>query len=186
MSPEHRAILERMRSAADLVRRAVEAAPAARFGQPPRGASGRRWRRSPICATLPSTSMGSGSGASSTRTLPSSPTSTRRGIAARAWPGGRRSGISWTRSSPNTNSSHGCSGLCSRPTGRVKAAIRRLGSCPSSFSPGGWASTPRNTRRRLKRPRIRAADVECSPHPWSGRGALRVAPCNKPDRVRRL
>ncbi len=36
MSPEHRAILERMRSAADLVRRSVEAAPAARFGQPPR------------------------------------------------------------------------------------------------------------------------------------------------------
>jgi DinB superfamily len=34
---QHRAILERMRSAADLVRRAVEAAPAARFGQPPRG-----------------------------------------------------------------------------------------------------------------------------------------------------
>jgi len=36
MSPEHRVILERMRSSADVVRRAVEAAPPGRFGEPPR------------------------------------------------------------------------------------------------------------------------------------------------------
>ena len=36
MSPEHRAILERMRSSAGVVRRAVEAAPPGPFGQPPR------------------------------------------------------------------------------------------------------------------------------------------------------
>src|SRR5258705_9204750 len=36
MRPEHRVILERMRSAADAVRRAVEAAPPGRFGEPPR------------------------------------------------------------------------------------------------------------------------------------------------------
>ena|SRR5437764_7177685 len=36
MSPEHRAILERMRSSAGVVQRAVEAAPPGRFGQPPR------------------------------------------------------------------------------------------------------------------------------------------------------
>ena len=36
MSPEHRAILERMRSSAGVVRRAVEAAPPGRFSQPPR------------------------------------------------------------------------------------------------------------------------------------------------------
>lgn len=36
MSPEHRAILERMRSSAGVVRRAVEAAPPARFAVPPR------------------------------------------------------------------------------------------------------------------------------------------------------
>ena len=36
MTPEHRAILERMRSSADVVRRAVEAAPPARFGVAPR------------------------------------------------------------------------------------------------------------------------------------------------------
>jgi hypothetical protein len=36
MTPEHRAILERMRSSAGAVRRAVEAAPPGRFGQPPR------------------------------------------------------------------------------------------------------------------------------------------------------
>ena len=36
MSPEHRAILERMRLSAGVVRRAVEAAPPGRFGQPPR------------------------------------------------------------------------------------------------------------------------------------------------------
>ena len=36
MSPEYRVILERMRSSAGVVRRAVEAAPAGRFGQPPR------------------------------------------------------------------------------------------------------------------------------------------------------
>ena len=36
MSPEHRAILERMRSSAGVVRRAVEAAPPDRFGRPPR------------------------------------------------------------------------------------------------------------------------------------------------------
>ncbi len=36
MSPEHLTILERMRSSAGVVRRAVEAAPPGRFGQPPR------------------------------------------------------------------------------------------------------------------------------------------------------
>jgi len=36
MSPEHRAILERMRSSAGVVQRAVEAAPPGRFGLPPR------------------------------------------------------------------------------------------------------------------------------------------------------
>src|SRR5688572_8301466 len=36
MHPEYRAILERMRSSAGVVRRAVEAAPPGRFGQPPR------------------------------------------------------------------------------------------------------------------------------------------------------
>ena len=36
MTPEHRAILERMRSSAGVVRRAVEAAPLARFAVPPR------------------------------------------------------------------------------------------------------------------------------------------------------
>jgi hypothetical protein len=36
MSPDHRAILERMRSSAGAVRRAVEAAPPGRWGQPPR------------------------------------------------------------------------------------------------------------------------------------------------------
>jgi len=36
MTPEHRAILERMRSSAAVVRQAVEAAPPGRFGQPPR------------------------------------------------------------------------------------------------------------------------------------------------------
>ncbi len=36
MSPEHRVILERMRSSAGVVRRAVEATPPDRFGQPPR------------------------------------------------------------------------------------------------------------------------------------------------------
>jgi hypothetical protein len=36
MSPEHRAILERMRSSAGLVRRVVEAAPPHRFATPPR------------------------------------------------------------------------------------------------------------------------------------------------------
>jgi hypothetical protein len=36
MTPEHRTILERMRSSAGVVRRAVEAAPPGRFGQPPR------------------------------------------------------------------------------------------------------------------------------------------------------
>jgi len=36
MSPEYRVILERMRSSAGVVRRAVEAAPPGRFGQPPR------------------------------------------------------------------------------------------------------------------------------------------------------
>jgi DinB superfamily len=36
VSPEHRAILERMRSSAVVVRRAVEATPPGRFGQPPR------------------------------------------------------------------------------------------------------------------------------------------------------
>src|SRR2546422_2554281 len=36
MTPEHRAILERMRSSAGVVRRAVEAAPPARFAVPPR------------------------------------------------------------------------------------------------------------------------------------------------------
>jgi DinB family protein len=36
MTPEHRAILERMRSSASVVRQAVEAAPPGRFGQPPR------------------------------------------------------------------------------------------------------------------------------------------------------
>jgi DinB superfamily len=36
MSPEHRAILERMRSSAGVGRRAVEAVPSGRFGQPPR------------------------------------------------------------------------------------------------------------------------------------------------------
>ena len=35
MSPEHRAILDRMRSSAGVVRDAVEAAPPGRFGQPP-------------------------------------------------------------------------------------------------------------------------------------------------------
>jgi hypothetical protein len=36
MSPEHRAILDRMRSSAGVVRDAVEAAPPGRFGQAPR------------------------------------------------------------------------------------------------------------------------------------------------------
>ncbi len=36
MTPEHRAILERMRSSAGVVRRAVEAAPPGRFSRPPR------------------------------------------------------------------------------------------------------------------------------------------------------
>ena len=36
MTPEHRAILERIRSSAAVVRRVVEAAPAGRFGQSPR------------------------------------------------------------------------------------------------------------------------------------------------------
>jgi hypothetical protein len=36
MSPEHRVILERIRSSVGVVRRAVEAAPPGRFGQPPR------------------------------------------------------------------------------------------------------------------------------------------------------
>ncbi len=36
MSPEHRAIIERMRSSAGVVRRVVETAPAGRFGQSPR------------------------------------------------------------------------------------------------------------------------------------------------------
>ena len=36
MTPEHRSILERMRSSAAVVRQAVEAAPPGRFGQPPR------------------------------------------------------------------------------------------------------------------------------------------------------
>jgi hypothetical protein len=36
VSPEHRAILERMRSSAGVVRRVVDAAPPARFGQPQR------------------------------------------------------------------------------------------------------------------------------------------------------
>src|SRR5438445_11597007 len=36
MSPEYRVILERMRSSAGVVRRAVEAAPPGRFGSPPR------------------------------------------------------------------------------------------------------------------------------------------------------
>ena len=36
MSPGHRAILERMRSSAAVVRRAVEAAPPGRLGRPPR------------------------------------------------------------------------------------------------------------------------------------------------------
>jgi hypothetical protein len=36
MSPEYRVILERMRSSAGVVRRAVEAAPSDRFAQPPR------------------------------------------------------------------------------------------------------------------------------------------------------
>ena len=36
MSPEHRVILERMRSSAGVVRRAVEAAPPDRFAEPPR------------------------------------------------------------------------------------------------------------------------------------------------------
>jgi hypothetical protein len=36
MSPEHRVILERMRSSAGVVRRAVEAAPPGRFGRAPR------------------------------------------------------------------------------------------------------------------------------------------------------
>ena len=36
MKPEYRVILERMRSSAGVVRRAVEAAPSGRFGQPPR------------------------------------------------------------------------------------------------------------------------------------------------------
>ena len=36
MNPEYGVILERMRSAAGAVRRAVEAAPPGRFGQPPR------------------------------------------------------------------------------------------------------------------------------------------------------
>ena len=42
MSPEYRVILERMRSSAGVVRRAVEAAPPARFAVPPReGGDGR-------------------------------------------------------------------------------------------------------------------------------------------------
>ena len=36
MNPEYRVILERMRSSAEVVRRAVEAAPPGRFAQPPR------------------------------------------------------------------------------------------------------------------------------------------------------
>ena len=36
MSPEHHAILERIRSSAGIVRRTVETAPPDRFGQPPR------------------------------------------------------------------------------------------------------------------------------------------------------
>src|SRR2546425_1677504 len=36
MSPEYRVILERMRSSAGVVRRAVQAAPPGRFGQAPR------------------------------------------------------------------------------------------------------------------------------------------------------
>src|SRR3989441_9030673 len=36
MTPEHRAILERMRASARVVRRAVEAAPSGRFARPPR------------------------------------------------------------------------------------------------------------------------------------------------------
>src|SRR5213592_4263317 len=36
MTPEHRAILQRIRSSAGVVRRAVEAASPGRFGQPPR------------------------------------------------------------------------------------------------------------------------------------------------------
>jgi hypothetical protein len=36
MTPEHRAIIERMRSSAEVVRRAVEAAPPGRFSRPPR------------------------------------------------------------------------------------------------------------------------------------------------------
>jgi len=36
MTPEHRAIRERIRSSAGVVRRAVEAAPPGRLGQPPR------------------------------------------------------------------------------------------------------------------------------------------------------
>src|SRR5206468_8051610 len=37
------------------------------------------------------------------------------------------------------------------PSGRAKVAIPRSASCPSSFSPGASASTPRNTRRRSQR-----------------------------------
>src|SRR5438128_10122253 len=36
MTPAHRTILDRMRSSADVVRRAVEAAPPGRFTRPPR------------------------------------------------------------------------------------------------------------------------------------------------------
>ena len=48
MKPEYRVILERMRSSAGVVRRAVEAAPLGRFGQAPRGRScGRRKHKGP-------------------------------------------------------------------------------------------------------------------------------------------
>ena len=160
MSPEYRVILERMRSSAGFVRRAVEAAPPGRVGQPPREGEwsaletlthlrdvvvhvyGLRIRRllyeeAPVFADFD-----------------------EEGYRRASWPAVRRSEISWTQSWPSTSNSHGCSRHCPRPTGRARVGIRRSASCPLSFSPGGSVSTPRSTRLRSPRQRVSAKQDE--------------------------
>ncbi len=157
MSPEHRVILERMRASAGVVRRAVEAAPPGRFGRPAREGE---WSALETLTHLRDVVVHV-HGLRIRRLLyeeaPVFADFDERVIAAPAWPAVRRSEASWTRSWPSTSNSHGCSRPCTTQTGRARGATRRSASCPLSFSPGGWVSTPRSTRLRSPRQRVPAA-----------------------------
>src|SRR5947208_6445329 len=155
MTPEHRAILERMRSSAGVVRRAVEAAPPARFAVPPRDGE---WSAQETLTHLRDVVIHV-HGLRIRRLLyeesPLFADFDEEGYRRARLDRGEATGDLLATIVASTISSRGCSRRCPTPGGHARVAIPRSAPCPSSSSPGVSASTPRSTRRRSLRRRAR-------------------------------